>query len=243
MGTASVALAISGDAFGGLFQIAAVWGLAVFLGIVASAKLSDSHLNPAVTVAMLLAKNIPFDKLKFYISGQLLGAFLAALCVYGFFGESLAVYELKHGIVRGQEASQMTASAFGEFFPNPGFAGKIVAGHWTAFSAECLGTFLLVLGIFAIVDKYPESGLLGPVLIGSLVTLIICIIAPITQAGLNPARDLMPRVVAYFMGWGDAAFPASKYMAITVYVCAPILGGVLAFFLRQFFSKLISDVN
>ncbi len=241
MGTASVALAISGEAFSGLFQIACVWGLAVFLGIVASAKLSDSHLNPAVSVAMLMAKNISKNAFGKYISGQLVGALIAGLGVYFFFGDSLALVELKKGILRGAEGSHYTAAAFGEFFPNPGFEGKIVAGHGTAFAAEFLGTFLLVLGIFGIVEKFPSDNLLAPMFIGSLVTLIICIIAPISQAGLNPARDLMPRLVAYFVGWGDAAFPPAKYMAVTVYVIAPIFGGMCAFWLKTFFSKLISD--
>ncbi len=243
MGTASVALAISGAAFSGIFQIACVWGLAVFLGIVASSKLSDGHLNPAVSVAMLMAKNISKSAFGKYVSGQLVGAFIAGLAVLFFFGDSLAVFELKNGIIRGAEGSHQTAAAFGEFFPNPGFEGKIVASHATAFAAEFLGTFLLVLGIFGIVEKFPSDTLLAPMFIGSLVTLIICIVAPISQAGLNPARDLMPRLVAYFSGWGEAAFPPVKYTAVTVYIVAPIFGGICAFWLKSFFGKLISNTQ
>ena len=53
MGCSSVALAISGEVFAGLFQIACVWGLAVFLGIVASAKLSDGHNARRILPAVL----------------------------------------------------------------------------------------------------------------------------------------------------------------------------------------------
>jgi glycerol uptake facilitator protein len=60
------------------------------------------------------------------------------------------------------------------------------------------------------------------------VTSIICLIAPLTQAGLNPARDLGPRLVAWLMGWGDAAFPDRVGGFFYVYVLAPLLGGAVA---------------
>jgi len=63
---------------------------------------------------------------------------------------------------------------------------------------------------------------------------IICLIAPLTQAGLNPARDLGPRLVAWSAGWGDAAFPDRVGGFLHVYVLAPLLGGAAAslFFVR-----------
>lgn len=47
--------------------------------------------------------------------------------------------------------------------------------------------------------------------IGLAVTIIISIIAPLTQAGLNPARDLSPRLFSMIMGWGDAALPDQNF--------------------------------
>ncbi len=75
---------------------------------------------------------------------------------------------------------------------------------------------------------------LAPVFIGLTVTSVICLIAPLTQAGLNPARDLGPRLVAWLMGWGDAAFPDRVGGFFHVYVLAPIVGAVAAarFFVR-----------
>ncbi len=40
-----------------------------------------------------------------------------------------------------------------------------------------------------------------PLLIGSTVSALLALYAPITQAGWNPARDFGPRLVAYFAGW------------------------------------------
>ena len=104
-----------------------------------------------------------------------------------------------------------------------------------AFFAEALGTFFLVLMIFRLTTEENEHKLLTPFYIGFVVAAIICIVAPLTQAGLNPARDLAPRLFSYFAGWEKAAFSAPNMGWLSVYVIAPITGGVLA----HFFNTLI----
>jgi glycerol uptake facilitator protein len=49
-----------------------------------------------------------------------------------------------------------------------------------------------------------------------------------TQAGLNPARDFGPRLVAYLAGWGSIALPGPRGGFFTVYILGPLLGGVLS---------------
>ena len=67
---------------------------------------------------------------------------------------------------------------------------------------------------------------LAPLFIGFTLSSIICLIAPLTQAGLNPARDFAPRIVAMLAGWGSAAFPDSSGGFFWVYMLAPVLGGL-----------------
>jgi glycerol uptake facilitator-like aquaporin len=69
---------------------------------------------------------------------------------------------------------------------------------------------------------------LAPVFIGLTVTSIICLIAPLKQAGLNPARDLGPRLFSWLAGWGVAAFPDDRGGFLWVYVLGPVCGGALA---------------
>ena len=69
---------------------------------------------------------------------------------------------------------------------------------------------------------------------------IIFFIAPLTQAGLNPARDLGPRIVAYIAGWGDAALPDAVGGWFWVYVLAPIIGSSLA---ALFFKYVLEPIN
>jgi glycerol uptake facilitator protein len=170
-----------------------------------------------------------FRRLPVYISAQFAGAILAALILYMLFAPSIGAYETAHGIVRGSTESIKTAMMFGEYYPNPG--ATAIVSLPLAIGAEALGTFLLVLMIFALTEGCnvgrPDDAL-APVFIGLTVTSIICLIAPLTQAGLNPARDLGPRLVAWLMGWGDAAFPDRVGGFFYVYVLAPLLGGAVA---------------
>ena len=63
--------------------------------------------------------------------------------------------------------------------------------------------------------------------IGLGVAAIISVVAPLTQAGLNPARDFGPRLVAYFLGWGEIAIPGPRNGFFTVYIVAPIVGALI----------------
>eukprot|EP00731_Ephydatia_muelleri_P014148 Em0007g1458a len=63
-----------------------------------------------------------------------------------------------------------------------------------------------------------------PVLIGLTVAVIIALYAPLTQAGLNPARDFGPRLFALMAGWGGVAIPGPRNGS-WVYIVGPIIGG------------------
>ena len=80
---------------------------------------------------------------------------------------------------------------------------------------------------------------LAPLFIGLTVTLVISVIAPLTQAGINPARDLGPRLFAALAGWGAAAFPEPWYSSFTVYIVGPCLGGLLA---AVVFTKILQPL-
>ena len=120
---------------------------------------------------------------------------------------------------------------FGEYFPNPGgkpftdeIRARVPAG--SAFVIEAIGTAMLMLVIFALTDDRNASRPreFTAVAIGLTVTLLISLIAPMTQAGLNPARDFGPRVWSAVSGWGGVVFKANGWGWLTVYIIAPLLG-------------------
>ncbi|TWH45107.1 glycerol uptake facilitator protein [Sporomusa sp. KB1] len=228
-GCGSVAVSVLFNSHQGLFQIALIWGLSIGLAIYATRSLSCAHFNPAVTFAMVASKRMKASKIPVYISGQFLGALLAGFLLYLFFEPSIAAYETAHHIVRGTAESMSTGKMFGEYYQLPG--STAIVSMPLAMLAEGFGTFLLVLMIFFLTEGCnvgrPDNNL-APLFIGLTVSSLICLIAPLTQAGFNPARDLAPRLVAWMAGWGSYAFPDQSGGFFYVYVLAPIVGGLVA---------------
>jgi glycerol uptake facilitator protein len=99
-----------------------------------------------------------------------------------------------------------------------------------AFLAEALGTLILAVVVFSVTDERNTAGpgsRLAPVFIGLTVAALISVIAPLTQACFNPARDFGPRLFACLAGWGTIAIPGPRGLGfLTVYMVAPILGAL-----------------
>lgn len=233
-GTGAVFVAVLTQSLEGLGQVAAVWGVAVGLAIYATAAISGAHLNPAVTLAATVLRGFPKQRALPYVGAQLVGAILASALLFALFSGVLDAFEQKMSITRGHPGSQLSAMVFGEYFPNPAIFGTDDAAfaqvaHWQAIVAEAVGTALLVFFIFALTDpnnrSRPDGTLFAP-FIGLTVAIIIAVVAPLTQAGLNPARDFGPRLVCLLAGWGEVAIPGPRGGFFTVYILAPLVGGL-----------------
>lgn len=231
-GCGSVCAAVLTGAQVGVFQVAIVWGLGIATSIYLTGSLSGAHLNPAVTLSLAAWNGFRWRRVPGYLVAQLLGAFMASAVLYLAFAGPLRVFEEAHGIVRGQPGSEASAMVFGEFFPNPGgrpFTSKILGmiGPWTAFYVEALGTAILVLVILCTTDERNGSrpGPLTAATIGLTITTLISLLAPLTMAGFNPARDFAPRVFSALVGWGRIAFETNGSGWLTVYILGPIVGG------------------
>lgn len=230
-GCGSVAVTVLFNAHIGLFQVAGVWGVGVMLAIYATRHLSCAHLNPAVSISMVVGRRMKAGKLPVYIIAQFAGAFLAAMVLYLLFRNSILAYETIHEITRGAPNSIKTAMIFGEFYPNPGGSAVIDVSFLNALGVEATGTFLLVLMIFSLTEGCnvgrPDDAL-APFFIGLTVAALISVLAPLTQAGLNPARDFGPRLFAWLAGWKAAALPDHRNGFLVIYILGPMAGGVAA---------------
>jgi len=217
IGTGSVSSAIFTDSLVGLFQIASVWIIAVTIAICTTASISGAHLNPAISIAFAMvrpSKSFNWTKVLPYSMSQCLGAILGSWLNFVLYGSSIAAFEAKHGILRGAASGIKSAKCFGEYFVFP-------VTTTTAFLAESIGTAILAFVIFALThpkNDTVKSGFVPP-LIGLTVGGLISVLAPLTQAGFNPARDFGPRIVAWFAGWKTVAFRSSW-----LYIVAPIVG-------------------
>ena len=242
-GCGSVASAILFDSYGSLYEIAMVWFIGVSLAIYASNNFSEAHLNPAVSIAMVFARKFSIKKIPLYLIAQFTGAFVSAAFLYFIYSGFIYDYEISNSIIRGTENSIVTASMFGEYFPNPGFASKITSvTAFQAFVAEAVGTFVLVFMIFWSTEKNNISKF-TPLIIGFTVAALITLLAPISQGGFNPARDFGPRIFSYFAGWGNIVFQKPNFSFATVYIFGPIVGGILASLLYNFLKTKVIKIN
>ena len=257
IGCGAVHSAVLTGAQSGLWQVAIVWGIGVTLAIYCSNHISGAHLNPAMTLCFAFWGMFPLRKVLPYLASQILGAMVAAFFLFVIYQPYIIQRELDRGIIRGELGSELTAMCYGEYFPNPSslstteglydsskriiFDAKV--SHFNAFIAEVLGTMILASVIFALTDsannKAPGSNL-APLFIGLTVAVLISVIAPLTQACFNPARDFGPRLVSYFLGWGNIALPGPRGGFFTIYILAPTTGAILGGGLYKIYGSLKS---
>lgn len=234
-GVGAVNAAVATGAQIGLWQVAVVWAFGVSLAIYTAASLSGAHINPAITAMALAYNRFPLARVVPYWLSQTAGAVCASLVLYAMFAEAIVAFERLHGLVRGGPGSELSAMMFGEYFPNPAIYGTAeeawrAVSKRSAFIAEMVGTAMLAFLVSALTDRRNAArppAAVAAVGIGVGVAAIISVVGPLTQAGINPARDFGPRLVAFFLGWGEIAIPGPRGGWLTVYIIAPILGALI----------------
>jgi len=195
------------------------WGLAVAFGVYVAGGVSGAHINPAVTLAFAARRGFPWRKVPGYIAAQMLGAFLGALLVYIVYKAAIDSFERAIHITRGGASSVPTFSIFATF-PAKYF------GNWLGpFIDQVVGTAFLVAFVFAVVDdvNQPVRANLAPLAVGLVVVAVGLSFGANAGYAINPARDLGPRVLALFAGWGKVAIPGD-YGNVNAYVWIPIVG-------------------
>ncbi len=222
-GIGAVAVATLFGSMSGPGEIGLVWGITIAIAIYVTRNLSYAHFNPAVSVAMIVGRRMKLRELPAYLIGQFLGAFIAALALWGLFAGSVDAILADSGLTMAEQSS--ASSIWCEVYPN---SADAVVSELVGFCAEGIGVFILVLVIFSMTEKANlgrPSSLLAPLFIGLTITVLIGTVGPLTDAGFNPARDIGPRLVGLIVGFGDIAF---TWGDIVVYTLGPLVGGALA---------------
>ena len=200
------------------------WGMAVVFGIYVAGGISGAHINPAVSVAFAAFGRFPWKKVPGYALAQVLGAVAGAALTYMIYRDAIQAYEAENAITR--DGGDGTV---GVFVTGPaGYFGD----YWGPFITEVVGTAFLLLIVFAVVDlmNVPPKANLAPLIIGLGVFAIGMSWGANSGYAINPARDLGPRILAWMMGWGDAAFPGAQGNLDAYWwvpVVAPLIGAVI----------------
>lgn len=184
----------------GFVGVALAFGLTVLTMAFAIGHISGCHLNPAVSVGLLVGGRFSAKDLIPYVIAQVLGGVAGAAVLYA--------------IARGQSGFSLDGG-----FACNGFAEHSPGGYplASALIAEIVLTFFFLMVILGSTDRRVPAGF-APIAIGLALTLIHLIGIPVTNLSVNPARSTAPAV--FVGGWAVAQ--------LWLFWLAPIVGAAVA---------------
>lgn len=199
------AAVVAGEYIGSL-GIALTFGLTMLALAYALGSISGSHLNPAVTLGMLVARRVDVTTAVRYWIAQLVGAILGALLLF-------------------LVAHQIPGLQIGERFGTNGFGDRsaVQINTFGALVAEIVLTFLLVYVWLSVTHRLAVTGIDG-IPIGLALAAVHLVGIPLTGTSVNPARSLAPALFA-----GGAALTQ-----LWLFLVAPLIGGALAALAHRF---------
>ena len=183
----------------GVFGVSFAFGLTVVTMVYALGHVSGAHLNPAVSVGLMIGKRFPAREVPGYIAAQVIGGILGAGVLY-------LIASGKAGV----DPLGWVSNGYGEHSPG-GYS--LLAG----FCAEAVLAFFFLLIILGATDSRAPQGF-APLAIGLAVALINLVGIPVTKLSLNPARSTG---TAVFADWW-------ALQQLWLFWVAPILGGAVA---------------
>lgn len=167
---------LAGDAVGNL-GIALGFGLSLLVMVYVIGPVSGCHINPAVTLGLYVARKIDRAHAAFAAAGQIIGAIVGALIVYG-------IASGRDDFERGQFAANLWSGRY--------------AGLGSTIVAEVVLTALLVFVVLSTTSRKFTPGM-GGLVIGLTLTLIHLISIPVDNTSVNPARSIATAV--FQGGW------------------------------------------
>lgn len=194
---------------GGYINITFAWGIGVFLGILVSNRISGAHLNPAVTISLVITKRFPKNKMLYFIIAQMIGAFLGAALVYYFYQAKFLISDpsLSH-----------SANIFSTFPAIDSFTPSLIS--------EIIATAILLFGILAIVDHFifDKAGWMAPFAVAILIVGIGMSFGGMHGYAMNPARDFSPRLLTAILGFNNNGLTDGSHIWL-VPILGPLIGG------------------
>jgi aquaporin Z len=182
--------------------VAFAFGLSLLAMVYTIGPISGCHINPAVTLGVLLAKRIGARDALMYVVAQIFGAIVA----------SALILLIAAGVPNGYNLATggLGANGFGAHSPDQ---YSMVA----AFVAEVILTMFLVVTVLGATDVKAPVGFAG-IAIGLVLTLIHLVGIPITNTSVNPARSIGPAL--FVQGWA--------LQQLWLFIVAPLVGAVIA---------------
>ena len=205
---------LAGDKIGFL-GVSIAFGLSLLIMVYTIGPISGCHINPAVSVGLVVAKLIDAVLLPYYIGGQIVGGILGGLVLY-------MIASGKPGF--DAAASGFASNGLGEHSPT-GY-GLLAA----ALTEIVLTAFLLFTIMGTTHPNYPAG--LGGIPIGLMLVLIHLVGIPVTNTSVNPARSI--GVALFQGGWA--------IQQLWVFIVFPVLGGIIGVLAYNFIRPTMEEI-
>ena len=202
---------------GDIVAIALAFGLSVVAMAYCIGPISGCHINPAITVGMLINGKIEKQDAIFYIVAQFIGGIIGALLLW---------------IIIGQTDIPMAGCSLGV----NGFGDEYNAFAISMFGAiivEILLTAFFVLAALGVTSTKATAAQ-GGIVIGLALVLVHLMGIALTGTSVNPARSLGP---AIFRAFEDTL----ALQQVWVFILAPVIGAVIAGFLWKYLKPAVSE--
>jgi len=212
VGSVPATLIVNGKApftMADLGMISLAFGTIVVATVYALGHVGGNHINPAITLGLAVSGKFPWTRVPAYIGAQVVGAIVGAGAIIGTLGMKASDVGLGVASYKGIPWEQ-------------------------AFTAEFIGTFILVFTVFGVIHRKAAAGFAG-VAIGLVVFAAIIPVAPATGASINPARTFGPMLVQQIAGG------AVQWAQLPVYLGAELLAGVAAALLYGLMTRTPAD--
>lgn len=189
---------------------ALAFGLVIVAMAYSIGNVSGCHINPAVSLAMLISKKMSVKDFVGYVIAQILGA-IAGAALVGLLCGSFVSGSAHFGQFGQNVAQQTLVSAYGE-------GGSLAV----ALVVEIVLTFIFVFAILGVTSKTENKAVTG-IVIGLSLTLVHLIGIGLTGTSVNPARSIGPALMALVKNGNMDALKQ-----IWIFIAGPMAGGALA---------------
>jgi aquaporin Z len=177
----AVGSAVAGLKSSGVLAVAVAFGFVLIVAVYAFGPVSNCHINPAVTLGMVLSRRMPIADAAGYWVAQLAGAIVGA-ALLKWFVSSAGVKD---------ETGNLGSNGYGVHISQSG-----------AFVLEVVITAAFVLIILLVTDRVASPGMAG-LAIGTALTAIHAFAIPLDGTSVNPARSFGPALLAGGEAWSQ----------------------------------------
>ena len=218
-----VAVVLGCDTSAGYVGTALAFGLVIVAMAYSIGNISGCHINPAVSLAMLISKKMSAKDFLGYVIAQILGAIVGAILI---------------GLICGSFSSNSaTFGSFGQNMAQPILVGAFGEGGALGVTlvVEIVLPFVFVLAVMGVTSKTDNKAVVG-VVIGLSLTLVHLLGIGLTGTSVNPARSLGPAIMALVKEGNTAAIEQ-----IWIFIVGPLAGASLAAVVYNFLAGKKKD--